>query len=331
MSGKATAKACANIALIKYWGKRDAERHLPTNGSISMALDDLTTVTTVALQPEGTADSFSLDGRAASEAEFARLGRVLAPVRQLAGSSAGVRIASVNHFPTAAGLASSASGFAALAAAAAAAFGLDLPEADLSRLARLGSGSACRSIPGGWAEWHAGTDPDGHDSVASRLAGPEHWDLAVVVALVATGPKAVGSGTGMARTVATSPFFAGWLAGVAQDLPQARAAILARDFPALADAAERSCLRMHGSMLGSVPPLLYWQPGTVAAIQAVWEWRSAGLPCFFTIDAGPNVKVFAPAAHVAELERRLLAVPGITGVRTSRPGGGTILIDAHLF
>lgn len=331
MSGKATATACANIALIKYWGKRDAERHLPTNGSISLALADLTTVTTVEVQGEGTADSFALDGRPASASEFARLGRVLAPLRQRAGTTAGVRIASVNHFPTAAGLASSASGFAALAAAAAAAFGLELPEADLSLLARLGSGSASRSVPGGWAEWHAGDDPEGGDSIATRLAGPDHWDLRVVVALVATGPKAVGSGTGMARTVATSPFFAGWLEGVAQDLPQAREAILARDFDRLAEAAERSCLRMHGSMLGAVPPLLYWQPGTVAAIQAVWDWRAAGLPCFFTIDAGPNVKVFVPAAEAATLEQRLLTVPGVTGVRTSRPGGGVALTDAHLF
>lgn len=331
MSGKATATACANIALIKYWGKRDAERHLPTNGSISLALSDLQTVTTVEVLDEGSPDTFSLDGRPASEAEFARLGRVLAPLRQQAGTAAGVRIASVNHFPTAAGLASSASGFAALAAAAAAAYGLNLPEADLSRLARLGSGSACRSVPGGWAEWHAGNDPDGLDSVATRLAGPEHWDLRVVVALVATGPKAVGSGTGMARTVATSPFFDGWLEGVAQDLPQAREAVRVRDFSSLAEAAERSCLRMHGSMLGAVPPLLYWQPGTVAAVQAVWEWRTADLPCFFTIDAGPNVKVFVPAAHAAEVERRLLAVPGVTGVRTSRPGGGVTLSGEHLF
>jgi diphosphomevalonate decarboxylase len=242
-----------------------------------------------------------------------------------------VHIESENHFPTAAGLASSASGFAALATAAAAAYGLDLPESDLSRLARIGSGSACRSIPGGWAEWQAGSDPEGLDSVAVRLAGPEHWDLRVLVALVATGPKAVGSGTGMARTVATSPFFPGWLEGVAQDLPQARQAILDRDFTALAEAAERSALRMHGSMLGTVPPLLYWQPGTVAVIQAVWEWRAEGLPCFLTIDAGPNVKVFAPAEHAEAVHARLLALSGVTGVRPSAPGGGVRLIDAHLF
>jgi diphosphomevalonate decarboxylase len=331
MSGKATATACANIALIKYWGKRDTERHLPTNGSISMALADLTTVTTVAVAPEAAQDVFSLDGRPASEAEYGRLGRVLAPLRAMAGTQAPLRIASVNHFPTAAGLASSASGFAALATAAAAAYGLDLSEAELSRLARVGSGSACRSVPGGWSEWHAGTDPEGLDSYATRIAPPEHWPLQVLVALVATGPKAVGSGSGMARTVATSPFFAGWLEGVAQDLPQARQAILDRDFLALAEAAERSCLRMHGSMLGAVPPLLYWQPGTVAVIHAVWQWRAEGLPCFFTIDAGPNVKVFAPADQAAEMERRLSAVTGVTGVRRSGPGGGVALVDQHLF
>ncbi|MBC7541126.1 MAG: diphosphomevalonate decarboxylase [Candidatus Sericytochromatia bacterium] len=331
MTRKASAEACANIALIKYWGKRDAERHLPCNGSISLALADLRTVTTVAIDPSLTADTLALDGHPASAAELGRLGKVLRPLRERAGETACVRVESVNYFPTAAGLASSAAGFAALALAAAAAYDLTLDEPELSRLARIGSGSACRSVPGGWAEWHAGTDPAGLDSFATRLAPPDHWDLRVMVGLVATGPKAVGSGAGMAGTVATSPFYAGWLQGVAEDLPVARAAILARDFDTLGEAAERSCLRMHGSMLGAVPPLLYWQPATIAVMQAVWQWRQEGLPCFFTIDAGPNVKVFCPAAVAADVERRMKFIPGVTGVRASGPGQGVALSKAHLF
>lgn len=328
---KATATACANIALIKYWGKRDQALHLPTNGSVSLALADLATVTTVAFEPDLSADTFSLDGRPASAAEFGRLARVLDPLRQMAGVTQRARIASVNHFPTAAGLASSASGFAALAGAAAAALGLDLPTAALSRVARLGSGSASRSVPGGWAEWHAGERADGDDSIATLIAPAEHWPLQVAIALVETGPKAVGSGAGMARTVTTSPFYPGWLQGVNEDLPVARQAILDRDFTALGEAAERSCLRMHGSMLGAVPPLLYWQPGTVAAVQGVWQWRAAGLPCFFTIDAGPNVKVFTTAEALDEVVARLRTVTGVQDVRTSRPGGGLQLQDSHLF
>ena len=328
---KASAEACANIALIKYWGKRDAERHLPCNGSISLALSDLRTVTTVAVDSDLLADSLSLDGRPASPSELARLSSVVGPLRRHSGRCAFLRVESVNHFPTAAGLASSAAGFAALALAAADALEVSLDAPALSRLARVGSGSACRSVPGGWAEWHAGSDPDGLDSYATQIAPPDHWDLRVMVALVATGPKAVASGAGMANTVATSPFYAGWLQGVAEDLPVARAAILARDFTVLGEAAERSCLRMHGSMLGAVPPLLYWQPATIAVMQAVWHWRQEGLPCFFTIDAGPNVKVFCPRDSADEVERRLKFVPGVSGVRASGPGQGVALTDAHLF
>lgn len=319
---KATARAHANIALIKYWGKRDEALFLPTNGSLSLTLDRLFTTTTVAFSDAPGPDRFLLNGAEVGGPQAAKVSRFLDRVRALAGLEVAAVVDSINDVPTAAGLASSASGFAALAAAASRAAGLALSAEDLSRLARQGSGSACRSIYGGFAEWRRGTAPDGHDSHAVPVAPQDHWDLRMLVTILEAGPKAVSSRDGMRETVATSPFFPGWLATIEQDLAAARSAVLARDFEALGTVAEANALKMHATMLGAEPPFTYLKPASLALWDVIWALRRDGVPAYFTMDAGPNVKVLVEPAHAGAVEAALRACPGVVDVIACGPGPG---------
>ncbi len=226
-----------------------------------------------------------------------------------------------NSVPTAAGLASSASGFAALCLAATHAAGLTLSADELSALARRGSGSAARSIHGGFVEMFPGQRSDGADALARPLLAPEAWDVRLVVAVTARGPKAIGSTAAMDRTAATSPFYDAWVASVARDLADARAAIAARDLHRLGPVVERSALRMHASAMAAEPGILYWRPATLAAIRVVQEAREAGGPVgYFTMDAGPHVKVLCQAADAAALAARLQA-GARRGAHPDRPPG----------
>ncbi|MEB3330562.1 MAG: diphosphomevalonate decarboxylase [Candidatus Sericytochromatia bacterium] len=326
--GTATARAHVNIALVKYWGKRDEALFLPANGSLSLTLDGLFTTTTVAFEPDLAADVFVRDGLAPGGEEALRVTAFLDRVRALAGSSMRARVVSRNDVPTAAGLASSASGFAALAAAASQAAGLHLDGAALSRLARQGSGSACRSVFGGFVEWRRGSRPDGLDSHGVPLAPPAHWDVRLVVTRLSEARKDHSSRDGMRATMRTSPLYPGWLATVEQDLADARTAIGARDLEALGQVAERSALKMHATMLGAQPPFTYWLPTTLAVMQAVWDLRRAGVPAWLTIDAGPNVKVLTSPAAEARVAASLAAVPGVAGLVRCAPGPGITWLEA---
>ncbi len=231
-------------------------------------------------------------------------------------------MSSRNNFPTGAGLASSASGFAALVAAAAAALDLKLTARELSILARQGSGSAARSIFGGFVEMHAGRAADGSDSFAEPLLDPGAWPLEVVIAVTSTREKAVGSRSGMTRSAASSPYYRAWVATQPPDLDAAREAIRKRDFAALAEVAEHNCLKMHAAAMAARPPLLYWNGATVECLNEIRRLRSQGVEAFFTIDAGPQVKaVCAPGAR-AEVETALGALPGVVAVLTSGLGRG---------
>jgi diphosphomevalonate decarboxylase len=338
---RATAVACANIALIKYWGNRDQALRLPSNPSLSMNMGGLTTTTTVEFDPGLMADVVVLGGRTISGPARARVVRLLDRVRVLCqtlevlprtpetkwngAETSGVfaRVDSRNEFPAGAGLASSASGFAALAVAASAAAGLNLSEADLSRLARLGSGSACRSVPGGFVEWTMGDDD--RSSYAQSIAPAEHWDLHDVVALIDLGHKIVGSTEGHA-VADTSPLQAARVASVPDRLAQARSAVLARDFAALAEVVELDSLMMHAVMITSSPVLMYWQPATIAVMQAVIDWRREGLPACTTIDAGPNVHVLCPTSASAEVAARLRRIAGVKRVVMTQAGGPARLL-----
>ena len=314
-----TARAGANIALIKYWGKRDIQLNLPAAGSLSITLAGLETQTTLTADASLERDELVLDGR---PVDANRVGRFLDLVRDLAGEGPFCRVESRNSFPTGAGLASSASAFAALAKAANRLFDLDLSQSRLSELARRGSGSAARSIFGGFVEMHAGIEPDGSDCVASPLLAAADWPLEVVVAITDTEAKKISSTEGMTRTMQTSPYYPAWVESVSDDLQDARSAISGRDFEKLADIAEFSALKMHASALAARPGLLYWNGATVACMQRVRELRDEGIGVFFTIDAGPQVKAVCESDSARRVSAELEAVPGVRQVIRTGLGEG---------
>jgi diphosphomevalonate decarboxylase len=320
----ATSIACANIAFIKYWGNCEPEARIPANGSISMNLDILQTRTQVTFDHTLASDQFFLDGQSTSGAVLQRVKSFMDVIRNMAGLDLFACVFSENNFPSGAGVASSASGFAALALAASRAAGLELDEYKLSRLARRGSGSACRSIPGGFVEWRVdGCDPD---SGAVSIAPPEHWLLSDCVTLINRSHKEIGSTEGHSIAY-TSPIQASRVADAPHRLDICRQAILQRDFDALAEIMELDSNLMHAVMMTSTPRLLYWEPSTLAVIQAVVEWRKSGLPVCYTIDAGPNVHVICPESQEMQISERLGRIPGVEEVLIAHPGGSTRIVD----
>jgi len=333
-----TAVAGTNIALVKYWGKRGGALNLPAAGSLSLTLRELATRTTVRFgatpePPTMTAgasrDRIILNGRDADPKTQRRVGAFLDLVRARAHLDEPAEVVTENSVPTAAGLASSASGFAALALAASRAAGLVLPPEELSALARQGSGSAARSIFGGFAEMRAGTRDDGADAHAVPILNEGAWPLRMVVAVTSEGEKAIGSTEAMQRTAATSPYYRGWIDSVEGDLRDARAAIAERDLPRLGAVAERSALRMHACALAADPPILYWSAATMAAMHTVRDLRAhgKGIAAFFTIDAGPHVKVLCEAAQSAAVASALQATPGVLRTIIASPGPGAHVVQ----
>jgi len=317
----ASALAHPNIAFIKYWGNRDNALRLPSNGSISMNLDGLFTRTTVTFGSGN--DSLTINGMPVSGAGLGRISAFLDIVRGMAGMDLRAEVVSTNTFPSGAGIASSASAFATLALAASRAAGLDLSEAELSRLARRGSGSASRSVPGGFVEWRAGSDD--LDSYAVSIGSPEHWGLVDCIAVVSARHKKTGSTEGHALAP-TSPLQEARVADASRRLELCRSAIRERDFEALAEVIELDSDMMHAVMMTSSPPLHYWQPASLAVMQEVRLWRESGVPAAYTVDAGPNVHVICPAESAEGIAQRLSALPGVSEVLTARVGGAARLI-----
>jgi len=318
-----TALAHPNIAFIKYWGNRDHTLRLPANGSLSMNLDGLYTRTTVSFQPSLPFDELIINGREVSGKGLERVIAILDEVRRQAGIAEKAEVISENNFPSGAGIASSAAAFAALALAASRAAGLQWSERELSILARHGSGSACRSVPAGFAEWFAGESDE--TSYAISIAPPDHWDLVDCVTILSTEHKPVGSTEGHALAD-TSPLQAGRVADAPRRLEICRRAILQRDFESLAEIVELDSNMMHAVMMTSQPPLFYWQATTLTIMNMVRHWRKEGLPVFYTIDAGPNVHVLTLASSAEAVEQRLLSIPGVLRVLRAAPGGAARLV-----
>ncbi len=319
---KATARACANIALAKYWGKSDLALNLPAVPSISMTLDRLVTETTVRFDPKLDRDAVLLDGRDASEKERGRVVELLDRVRDQARLTARARVTSENRSPTAAGLASSASGFAALAAAASAAAGLDARPAEVSRLARRASASAARSVFGGFVELPAGRPGDAR-LAARPLFDASHWDVALVVALAAEGPKEVGSTEGMERSRRTSPYYAAWLEAAPKLARRVRQGLRERDIAKVGRAMEQSTLAFHACAIASDPGVVYWRPPTLALLREVRRLRdAAGVEVWATMDAGPHVKALCLAKDARRVRAALSRVDGVVGTLVARPGPG---------
>src|SRR5262245_11156256 len=278
---EATAEAHPNIALVKYWGKRDGAGNVPATPSLSITLDELKTHTRVVFDASLPARQVVLNGAVVQDAKIdACLDRLIQRARRPVPP---VRIETENNFATAAGLASSASGFAALVMAVDAALELELSTDERAIEARRASASAARSLFGGFVALTGSTDPD------TWLARPEldaaEWPLQVVIAICSQEQKAVASSAGMMMS-RTSPYYDRWTDAAARDFVAAREAVTARDFARLADIAEGNCLAMHAVMMSSRPPLVYWTGATVECIRCVQALRKSGSPVFFTIDAG---------------------------------------------
>lgn len=323
----ATARACANIALVKYWGKRDAARNLPAAGSLSLTLAALTTETRVSFDPALATDELYLDGAPARPADTGRISAFLDLVRSEAQIATRAHVSSNNAFPTASGLASSASGYAALAVAATTAAGLSLSPRALSMLARRGSGSAARSIYGAFVRMHAGHADDGSDAFAEPITSRLADRVRMVIAIVGGGaPKSHGSRDAMDHTAQTSPFYRAWVDLVPHDLAVAEGALAAADLPALGVIAEANALAMHASAIAARPAIVYWQPTTLALLAEVHALRARGIGAWATMDAGPHVKVLTAIDDAETVAAALRAVPGTTEVMISGPGGPAVVL-----
>lgn len=318
----AIAKAQPNIALIKYWGKRDSGRNLPAVGSISITLSELFTEMSVELDGGLGDDRLTVNGDA-SHTLLPRVKQCLDSVLGKQRQSANV--VSRSNFPIAAGLASSASAFSALVVAAASAGGQALATAELARLAGGASGSAARSLYGGYVE----LENRANDISVTNIRPADEWPLSVIVAITATGPKAIGSGAAMEISRKTSPFYSRWIEQQELDLDTARSAIQSSDFEKLATVAEHNCLKMHSVMWASRPPVIYWNSATLACMHTVRELQSQGVAVFFTIDAGPQVKAVCLAEEESRVKDALAATAGVSDIMSSGLGAGAKLVTGE--
>ncbi len=321
---KASARAYANIAFIKYWGNRDETLRLPVNPSFSMNLQGLETQTTVTWRDDAAPDTLRLNGEMADAQALARVVRHLDVIRQRMNFTASADVVSHNNFPMGAGIASSAAAFAALTLAAVRAAEANLDERELTRLARRGSGSASRSVPSGFVVWHA-ADTD-TDSYAESIAPPDYWPLVDLIAVVSREHKAVGSRQG--HTAApTSDLQDARVAGAQSRFATCTDAFMQRDFAYFAEVVEHDSNLMHAVMMTSRPPLFYWQPATLTLMNAVRVWRAEGLDVCYTLDAGPNVHCISTPEAAPEVQRRLAAVEGVRDVLRAEPGGPAVILD----
>lgn len=328
---QATAIAHPNIALIKYWGKAEnTTANEPAVSSLSITLDELATRTTLTFNNAYETDRLTLNG-SADTAKLPRISSALSVMRELAGITTPCHIDTSNNFPTGAGLASSASGFAALVVAANHALDLNLSLQQQTKLARAMSGSAARSLLGGFAKIylpHAEIEPAPFGAnYAEAVAPADHWPLEVCVGVVSEEEKAIGSTAGMENSRLTSPYYSAWIAGNDADVINAETLVQARDFDKLAELSEFSCLKMHALALASRPALLYWSGATMDAMRAIQRWRAEGTPVFFTIDAGPQIKAICAPGYGELVAQRLSELAGIKRVIRCKLGQGARLLD----
>ncbi len=320
---RATAQAYSNIAFIKYWGNADESLRLPSNPSMSMNLEGVTTVTSVVWGDEPGADTLSINGAAADPKATQRVSHHLEAIRRRLGVEVRADVTSENNFPMGAGIASSASSFAALTLAAVTAAGAILSERELSCIARLGSGSASRSIPAGYVEWCTG---DTHEeSAAYTIASASHWDLVDVVGIISTGHKDVGSREGHG-TALSSDYQSTRVASAPARLERCKEALFGRDFVKFAEVVEHDSNMMHAVMMTSHPALFYWRPASLLLMESVRRWRSEGLSVCYTLDAGPNVHCLTTAQDADEVERRVRSLAGVQNALRARVGGGATVV-----
>ncbi len=311
----ATALAHPNIALSKYWGKRDGDGNVPAVPSLSVTLDGLSTRTTVTFDDALGDDELLLNGVAADPS---RARGLLSRIRSMASLSACARVVTTNDFPTASGLASSASAFAALAVAASHAAGLELSTDHLADLARRTSASAARSVYGGFVEL------DGTETRA--VAAKTALDLRVLVCVTTEAPKSISSTEAMNRTAKESPYYAAWIEQAPRIHATLREAVLREDFAAVGMLAERSALAMHACAMAA--GIVFVHDATMAAFDEVRRMRAEGGLTYATIDAGPHLKCLVRAPEAAEARRRLSRVRGVLRVIEAEPGDGARIVES---
>jgi len=324
---KATAVAPSNIAFIKYWGKKNDELKLPENGSISMNLSDLTTTTTVEFSQQFRED-YVLINNEIKDDQTNRVIKHLDLIREKAKLKLKAKVVSANSFPDGTGLSSSASGFAALTLAASKAAGLSLDEKELSVLARLGSGSACRSIPDGFVQWNKGSSSE--TSFARSIYKQNYWDIVDVVVLISQEKKEVSSTKGQ-LSASTSPFFQTRLKNIDEKIKQFKKALEIKNFTEFGKIIEQEALELHAIMLTSTPSLIYWQPETVNLMKLVKIWRNDGLEVYFTLNTGQDVHLIVKEKNVKELVKKLKSVKDVKKIIVNRSSSGAKLTDKHLF
>ncbi|MFC6254477.1 diphosphomevalonate decarboxylase [Secundilactobacillus hailunensis] len=320
-----TAKAHTNIALVKYWGKLDEQLIIPQNDSLSITLDEFYTQTAVQFDPNLAADEVVFDDQILSTTDSHRVRTFLDQVRALAHIDYRAKVTTQNFVPTAAGLASSASGFAALAGAASRAAGLNLNRRDLSRLARRGSGSATRSIFGGFVAWQQGHDDA--TSYAYPIDEQPTWDIAVVALVLTAKQKKISSRVGMKRAVETSPFYPAWVTASQADFKTMKTAIETQNFDLLGHTSEQNAMRMHALTLSSDPTFTYFNADSLKAMKMVTDLRLRGIPCYFTMDAGPNVKIICHGNDAKHIAQHFQTAFGQDHVLVTRPGAGISISD----
>lgn len=329
---KSTAVAPSNIAFIKYWGKEDEVLRIPTNGSVSMNLSNLLTTTTVEFNPNYKEDIITINNQNEENAK-SRVIKHLDRVRRLAkikypSALLRAKVVSKNNFPTSTGLSSSASGFAALTLAASKALGLSLSEKELSILARLGAGSACRSIPDGFVEWLGGETNETSYSVS--LYPPEYWDIVDIVAIVSKNKKEKPTTEGQ-KLAKSSPFFPVRLSKIKERIKLIKKYLKEKNFPLFGELVEQEALELHAIMLTSTPPLIYWLPETISIMHAVQKWRRDRLQVYFTLNTGQNIHLICQEKDAKEVTRKVSRLPEVSRVTRSIPSVGARIISTHLF
>ncbi len=354
MANKSTVRSPSNIAFIKYWGAKDLERAIPFNPSLSMTLRTCYSRTTVEwLDEDGEHEvrwrmgsGVTPEGGQRNKLETAppafadRVRRHLDYLRGWSKRGGRFRVATENSFPAAAGMASSASGFSALTLAVLGALELEVSAAEQSVLARLsGSGSAARSVIGGYVEWPApfeGGDPDdnsqesGIECYAHQVAGADHWDLRNVIAVVERGAKSTSSLDGH-RRVQTSPYWPTRQQQLPGRLQAVREALAERDLERLGEVVEAEMVDLHCVAMTSEPAIFYWQPATLAVLAAVRAMRRDGVSAYSTMDAGANVHVICAPESESEVAARLGTLDVDLSLIHDGVGPGPVIEEEHLF
>lgn len=324
---KSSALAYSNIALIKYWGKSDSNLRLPLNSSFSMNLSNLQSKTTVEFSPDFKSDEIVIDGKN-NPSENRRVIKHLDRIRKIAKNSLSARVVSSNNFPASSGLSSSASGFAALTLAASQALNLNLSQKELSVLARLGSGSACRSIPGGFVQWQKGNKSQ--DSYAYTVSPPNYWDIVDLVVIVSEGKKIIPTSDAQ-KYVLSSPFINERLKRIEEKIKKLKQSISEKNFLDFGELIESECLELHAVFMTQTPSFIYLLPETLCLIHQVRKWRSEGLKVYFTVNTGHNVHLLCQEKDKDILQNKLSALSFIKKIILNYPAGAAKIINDHLF